>query len=68
MARYSGVSGYCAAAAEIEAETDIRLRRLWLAVDVGRVITSGPAAALTNPAAGYRDVELAHGPADKRCG
>ncbi|HWN63287.1 MAG TPA: molybdopterin cofactor-binding domain-containing protein, partial [Streptosporangiaceae bacterium] len=38
VARYSGVAGYCAAAAEVEADTDIRLRRLWLAVDVGRVI------------------------------
>jgi nicotinate dehydrogenase subunit B len=38
MARYKGVAGYCAAVAEVEADTDIRLRRLWLAVDVGRVI------------------------------
>ena len=38
VARYSGVAGYCAAVAEVQAETDIRLRRLWLAVDVGRVI------------------------------
>jgi CO/xanthine dehydrogenase Mo-binding subunit/aerobic-type carbon monoxide dehydrogenase small subunit (CoxS/CutS family) len=38
VARYSGVSGYCAAVAEVEADKAIRLRRLWLAVDVGRVI------------------------------
>jgi CO/xanthine dehydrogenase Mo-binding subunit/aerobic-type carbon monoxide dehydrogenase small subunit (CoxS/CutS family) len=38
VARYSGVAGYCATVAEVEADTDIRLRRLWLAVDVGRVI------------------------------
>jgi CO/xanthine dehydrogenase Mo-binding subunit len=38
VARYSGVAGYCAAVAEVEADTAIRLRRLWLAVDVGRVI------------------------------
>jgi nicotinate dehydrogenase subunit B len=38
VARYSGVAGYCAAVAEVEAGTDIRVRRLWLAVDVGRVI------------------------------
>jgi len=38
VARYKGVAGYCAAVAEVEAETDVRLRRLWLAVDVGRVI------------------------------
>lgn len=37
VARYSGVSGYCAAVAEVEADTNIRVRRLWLAVDVGRV-------------------------------
>jgi nicotinate dehydrogenase subunit B len=38
VARYSGNPGYCAAVAEVEADTDIRVRRLWLAVDVGRVI------------------------------
>jgi nicotinate dehydrogenase subunit B len=38
VARYSGVEGYCAAVAQVEADTDIRVRRLWLAVDVGRVI------------------------------
>ena len=38
VARYSGVAGYCAAVAEVEAGTDIRVRRVWLAVDVGRVI------------------------------
>jgi nicotinate dehydrogenase subunit B len=38
VARYSGVAGYCAAVAEVEADTDIRVRRIWLAVDVGRVI------------------------------
>jgi CO/xanthine dehydrogenase Mo-binding subunit/aerobic-type carbon monoxide dehydrogenase small subunit (CoxS/CutS family) len=38
VARYSGVAGYCAAVAQVEAGTDIAVRRLWLAVDVGRVI------------------------------
>ena len=38
FARYKGLAGYCAAIAEVEADTDVRLRRLWLAVDVGRVI------------------------------
>ena len=38
FARYKGTSGYCAAVAEVEADTGIRVRRLWLAVDVGRVI------------------------------
>jgi len=37
-ARYKGVAGYCAAVAEVAADTAIHLRRLWLAVDVGRVI------------------------------
>ena len=38
FARYKGTSGYCAAVAQVEADTSIRLRKLWLAVDVGRVI------------------------------
>ena len=38
VARYSGIAGYCAAVAEVAADTGIRVRRLWLAVDVGRVI------------------------------
>jgi CO/xanthine dehydrogenase Mo-binding subunit len=38
FARYKGTSGYCAAVAEVAADTSIKLRRLWLAVDVGRVI------------------------------
>jgi CO/xanthine dehydrogenase Mo-binding subunit len=37
-ARYKGTAGYCAAVARVEAETDVRLTQLWLAVDVGRVI------------------------------
>src|SRR4029077_5475718 len=41
VAHYSGVAGYCAAVAEVEADTDIRVRRLWLAVDVGRGINPG---------------------------
>src|SRR5580693_3700407 len=38
VARYSGNAGYCAAVAQVQADTGIRVRRLWLAVDVGRVI------------------------------
>jgi CO/xanthine dehydrogenase Mo-binding subunit/aerobic-type carbon monoxide dehydrogenase small subunit (CoxS/CutS family) len=38
VARYKGVAGYCAAVAEVAADTSVVLRRLWLAVDVGRVI------------------------------
>ena len=37
-ARYKGLAGYCAAVAEVEATDDVRVRRLWLAVDVGAVI------------------------------
>ena len=37
-ARYKGTAGYCAAVAEVDAGTDVRLLRLWLAADVGRVI------------------------------
>ena len=39
FARYKGTSGYCAAVAEVAADTSVTLRRLWLAVDVGRVIS-----------------------------
>ena len=37
-ARYKGLAGYCAAVAEVEAEDDVHVQRLWLAVDVGTVI------------------------------
>ena len=37
-ARYKGLAGYCAAVAEVDAVTEVRVRRLWLAVDVGAVI------------------------------
>jgi CO/xanthine dehydrogenase Mo-binding subunit len=37
-ARYKGTSGYCAAVARVEAETDVRVTDVWLAADVGRVI------------------------------
>jgi CO/xanthine dehydrogenase Mo-binding subunit len=38
VARYKGLAGYCAAVAEVTADTSVTLRRLWVAVDVGRVI------------------------------
>src|SRR5580700_6540103 len=38
VARYSGNAGYCAAVAQVQAGTGVAVRRLWLAVDVGRVI------------------------------
>jgi CO/xanthine dehydrogenase Mo-binding subunit len=37
-ARYKGRGAYCAVVAEVEAETEIRVRRLTVAVDVGRVV------------------------------
>ena len=38
IARYKGLAGYCAAIAEVAADTDVSVRKLWLAVDVGRII------------------------------
>jgi CO/xanthine dehydrogenase Mo-binding subunit len=38
LARYKGKGAYCAVAAEVAAETEVRVRRLWLAVDVGYVV------------------------------
>jgi CO/xanthine dehydrogenase Mo-binding subunit len=37
-AKYKDTGAYCAVVAEVEAETDVRVRRLVVAVDVGRVI------------------------------
>jgi nicotinate dehydrogenase subunit B len=37
-ARYKATGAYCAVVAEVEAVSDIRVRRLTLAVDVGRVV------------------------------
>jgi nicotinate dehydrogenase subunit B len=37
-ARYKGGGAYCAVVAEVEAQTGIRVRRLTVAVDVGRVV------------------------------
>jgi CO/xanthine dehydrogenase Mo-binding subunit len=38
FARYKGTGAWCAAVAEIVAEAEIRVRRLWLAADVGEVV------------------------------
>jgi nicotinate dehydrogenase subunit B len=38
LARYKGFGAYCAVIAEVEAEHEIRVRRLTVAVDVGRVV------------------------------
>jgi CO/xanthine dehydrogenase Mo-binding subunit len=36
--RYKNTGAYCAAVAEIEGDADIRVRKLWLATDVGEAI------------------------------
>jgi nicotinate dehydrogenase subunit B len=38
FARYKDCGAYCAVVAEVEAERDIRVRRLTVAVDVGRIV------------------------------
>jgi CO/xanthine dehydrogenase Mo-binding subunit len=38
FARYKGTGAWCAAIAEIAAEAEVRVRRLWLAVDAGEVV------------------------------
>jgi CO/xanthine dehydrogenase Mo-binding subunit len=38
VARYKNRGGYCAVVAEVEAEAELRVRRLTLAVDVGLVV------------------------------
>ena len=37
-ARYKGTGAWCAVVAEVEAADAVRVRRLWTAVDVGRVV------------------------------
>ncbi len=37
-ARYKGTGAWCAVVAEVEAEAEVRVRRLWTAVDVGRAV------------------------------
>lgn len=39
VARYKGIGAYCAVVAEVEAVHDVRVRRLVVAVDAGRVIS-----------------------------
>ena len=38
FARYKNAGAYCAAIAEVEGDEDIRVRKLWIAVDVGEAI------------------------------
>jgi CO/xanthine dehydrogenase Mo-binding subunit len=44
FARYKGSSAWCAAVAEVAAEAEIRVTRLWLAVDAGEVVNPDGAA------------------------
>jgi CO/xanthine dehydrogenase Mo-binding subunit len=39
LARYKEIGAWCAVAAEIEAAETIRVRRLWVAADVGEVVS-----------------------------
>jgi nicotinate dehydrogenase subunit B len=41
FSRYKNTGSYCAAVAEIEGDEEIRVRKLWLAVDVGEAINPG---------------------------
>ncbi|WP_426955829.1 molybdopterin cofactor-binding domain-containing protein [Muricoccus radiodurans] len=43
-ARYKGTSAWCAVVAEVEAEAEIRVRRLWIAADAGEVVNPEGAA------------------------
>src|SRR6185312_2612808 len=38
FARYKNAGAYCAAIAEVEGDEDVRVRKLWIAVDVGEAI------------------------------
>jgi len=38
FARYKNNGAWCAAIAQVEAQHEVRVRRVWLAVDVGRVV------------------------------
>jgi CO/xanthine dehydrogenase Mo-binding subunit len=38
FAKYKNLGAYCAVVAEIEAEVEVRVKRLWIAVDVGLVV------------------------------
>ncbi|WP_431282792.1 molybdopterin cofactor-binding domain-containing protein [Humitalea sp. 24SJ18S-53] len=43
-ARYKGTSAWCAVIAEVEAEAQVKVRRLWLAVDAGEIVNPEGAA------------------------
>ena len=38
FAKYKNLGAYCAVAAEVEIEREVRVKRLWIAVDVGLVV------------------------------
>jgi CO/xanthine dehydrogenase Mo-binding subunit len=44
VARYKNLGGWCAVVAEVEAEAEIRVRRLWIAADLGEVVNPDGAA------------------------
>jgi CO/xanthine dehydrogenase Mo-binding subunit len=44
FARYKNSAAYCAVIAEVEAEEEVRVRRLWIAADAGEVINPEGAA------------------------
>lgn len=44
FARYKNSAAYCAIIAEVEAEEDVRVRRLWIAADPGEIINPEGAA------------------------
>ena len=45
FARYKGSGAWCAVVAEVEAAATLRVRRLWIAVDVGAVVNPDGVAA-----------------------
>jgi CO/xanthine dehydrogenase Mo-binding subunit len=44
VARYKNLGGWCAVVAEVEAEAEIRVRRIWIAADLGEVVNPDGAA------------------------
>ena len=45
LARYKGQGAWCAVVAEVEAAAVLRVRRLWIAVDVGQAVNPDGVAA-----------------------
>ena len=53
-ARYKGTGAYCAVVAEVEAEAEVRVRRLIIAVDVGRAVNPDGVATRSRAAPSSR--------------